>query len=584
MQNPWQEIKEKLNIVDIINEYVPVKQVGISYKCLCPFHQDKNPSLTISPDKGLWHCFGCGAGGDLFKFVMDVENISKREVLEKLAKKANLSLEKYNSNKNLKPPKTLENQENLNKSQISSFELGFKYLNWTASIYHKILLKTLQDRDHPVSAYCLERGLTKKIIETFLIGYAPKNNIILNLAQKHNLNLDILSKIGVLSKTENSNLVDSKSFLRDKFVERLVLPIFSKEAKIVGFTARNFPFDKLERPKYLNSPQTDWFEKSKIWYGWHLNSGSIRRQKKAIIVEGNMDVIAASLVGLDYCLASQGTSFGLEQIKSLKLLTKTVWLAFDNDEAGFVSGKKFFKMATKSGLEVEKLLIPKQFKDLDEWLKTSPNLQNLQTQTKPYLDFLIIKNQLKLQDSNLKIQKEALIEILDLLIVCDLLSQEHYLQKITDLTKKSLYTLKLELQNLSKNQLLYSPEIFKTSQKPTKINSSTQEKLIQWQNLVTQNLSQSQFDQQKFEQSLDYPKLKNLFYILQGLLDLFPEFKDLETYISQNLDIFRLIFEQKPVEDETKLWRTLVQFVDSQATKLFLDEDLKQNFEQLRTK
>lgn len=194
MNLPWEEVKERADIVEVISNYVPLKAKGGNFTCNCPFHNEKTPSLIISPSKQIWHCFGCGAGGDIFGFVSLIENIEKVDALKKLAKQYSVTIPNLISENRQSSPQDLLAKE----QKESEFQKGQKMLAWSAEVYNKVLLKLLQDKDHPVVKYCVQRGLTPEIIKEFQIGYAPKNKWLLSLLQKYNLDQSLALKIGLL--------------------------------------------------------------------------------------------------------------------------------------------------------------------------------------------------------------------------------------------------------------------------------------------------------------------------------------------------------------------------------------------------
>lgn len=571
----WEDIKSQLNIVDVINDYVPVKQLGSSYKCVCPFHKDKNPSLTISPEKGLWHCFGCGAGGDAFRFVMDFENIDRKQALQRLAKKAGIELKNYSQPKVIPPQ---DGQSEKPVETISDFDLGLKYLDWVSQIYHKLLQKSLVSRDNPVAKYCIERGLSQGIVNKFQLGYAPKGNFIFQLATKHKLNLDILAQTGILKTSSEDNSY------KDKFSDRLMIPVFDRNGHTVGFTGRILPYDQSGRPKYLNSSQSQWFNKSGIWYGWHLNQKRIRQEKKAIIVEGNMDVISATSSGIDFSLASQGTSFTADQLKSLKFITSNVWLAFDNDEAGISAGQKFFVEATQVGLSVDKLIIPKNYKDLDEYLKSldtdKPVLDQLKTSS--YLDYAIAEKEFDLRNGDIKLQKQTTDKILELVQYVDTFEQEHYFNKLAKITQKSHNAIISEFTKIKKNSIQnskYNPPKNQDLQDKDFVNSDPKVNLalVDFQNYLSLILSQNYFNLDEVDQPCML-KLITVFNLLKGLLNHLSSFETVNDYIIENIEILKLINDQNPDQDEIKLYKILTQFIDSNYASIMLDEDLTKNY------
>lgn len=556
----WNEIQNQLNIVDVIGEYIQVKQLGSTYKAVCPFHQDKNPSLIISPEKNLWHCFGCGAGGDMFAFVSQFENIDKAETLKKLAKKAGIELPKFYPKET---PKT-------DQKVVSKFELGLKYLDWSTGVYHKILLKILENRNHPVSQYCLQRNLTLETIKKFKLGYAFSQNTILDLAKKHNLDLELFEQISILKQSPKG--------VQDKFKDRLMIPIFDNLGKVRGFTGRILPYDKTERPKYLNSSQSDWFKKSEIWYGWSLNQKEIRQAKKAIIVEGNMDVIAASQKNLNISLASQGTSFTVNQLQILNRLVKTIWIAFDNDEAGRLSSKKLFIESSKLGFSVWQLVIPKNYKDLDEYLQAefplSVDIEKDLTVV-PFLEYQITLQQLNLQSQQLHIQKQALVDILDLLEFCDQITIEDILQKLSKISQKSVSALQSFLPKSKTNYSDKNAEIVVNQNEPIQ-----NEFLVRYQNLIAIIANQHQYDITKIEpQQLEL--LQNLHLVCMALLPEIKNTENFETYFLENLEMFKVI-SQNITTPKITLINGLKQNINSFVQVILFDSQLSSAYQQIQ--
>lgn len=420
--NVWEEIKSKLDIVDVISEYIPVQTAGSNYRALSPFKKEKTPSLMISPTKQIWHDFSTGKGGDIFGFVMQMENITRAEALRKLAEKAGVKLTKVSSR-----------EPELSEEHKTVLQAGYQALQWTAELYHSILKKVLTDRTHPVTRYCLERRLTPSIIEQFKIGYAPSNNFLLQFLLNNKKDTALFRTIELL--------IERSRKLKDKFSDRLMIPIRNLDGKVVGFTGRVLPHDtNKDRPKYLNSSQSEWFDKSALWFGLDLARKQITLEKKAIVVEGNMDVIAAFGSGYDYTIASQGTSFTLQQLKILSRFTKNVLLAFDNDSAGMVAAEKFYMTATPLGFLVQKVVIPDHFKDLDEMLGASRG-QQTEIVSESFLDVWIDQNNPRLTSVKTEEQKQAIQEICMLLSVVDDITLEQYIKKIHTITSISTATL-----------------------------------------------------------------------------------------------------------------------------------------------
>ncbi len=559
--NIWENVKNRLSVDEVISAYIPIQSNGGNYRCVCPFHKEKSPSLIISPQKGIWHCFGCGVGGDIFKFVEEFEHITKSEALQILAKKAGVELEKIE-------------RKQISPQQINQQEQGFKYLEFGATTYHKILLKLLQDKDNRITQYCLSRGLTMEIINQFQIGYAPTNNFLLKLGQKHGLDNQILLDIGLLKEVETADVKTDAKNIKDKFTDRLMLPIWDKTGRVIGFTGRSIPPDKVERPKYLNSPQNNWFNKSQIWYGWHLARTHILQEKKAIVVEGNMDVVASFQAGLQYTMASQGTSFTPAQVKMLSTITKTVWLAFDNDEAGKLSSDKFFKLASQNNLSVQKVIIPQNYKDLDEYLKSEfagVPAANINLETKLYLDYILSAQSANLLSKHAEIQKQTILYILDLASSLDDISKEQYLIKLSNITKLSVASLSSQLEKITKSISNNNfPEEEAVPEISSFVNKSKTEKyqriLVSWQNLIALYLN-----------NYTENKLDVLYKLLKVVLpeDLIDN--NIEEYIIRNQNELELITENiKQSQQTSQLWlESISSFIDNNTIIFFQNPELQ---------
>ena len=563
----WDDIKARVAVEDVISEYTQILPAGVNFRCVCPFHQEKNPSLIISPAKGIWHCFGCGAGGDIFRFVMDIENITKQETLQKLAKKAGVTLEEIK-------PKTLE-EEIKHKSQVSKYEKGEKLLDWSAELYHKILLKILQDRDHPVTQYCLQRGLDQTIINQFRLGYAPKGGYLMQFSTKQALDRELLVDIGLVKITETKEY-------RDKFSDRLMIPVINLKDKVVGFTGRVLPYDTTDRPKYLNSPQTDWFNKSSLWFGLNLSKKSIIQNKKAMLVEGNMDVIAAVKGGYDYTIASQGTSFTQEQLTGLYRLTKNIQIAFDNDNAGKIAGNKLFVESLRIGFVVTKVMIPETYKDLDEYIQAE-KVSEKDLQVLPYMDYILKEYFTRLNSVSADEQKKNILEVLDFMVYLDTISTEQYLNRVVDLTGISKNTLEKTLADKRKS----SPE-------PIDQNTVGQTNETDSPSLSPVNKNNNKFAsiliafQSLLLTAPTSPVLPEIYILLREFLPQFADFETLESYISNKQDELDLMVSigditNMPPEQQKTIWLTIKHFLDQNINNVLLDDDLRTIYLKLKT-
>jgi DNA primase len=553
----WEDIKSRVALEDVISEYIPISPAGQNFKCVCPFHQEKTPSMVISPQKQIWHCFGCGAGGDVFKFVMEYENLSKSDTLQKLAKKAGVRLEE----------KQLTHEEKLEKTiELNLHQKGSKLLDWSAKLYHSILLKILQDRQNPITKYCLKRGLTEDIIRQFMLGYAPKGGFLIKFAQKGSIDTNLMTKTG-LARQGNKGIAD-------KFSDRLMIPIFDTNSNVVGFTGRVLPYDTSDRPKYLNSPENDWFHKSQIWYGLHAARKSILQEKYALLVEGNMDVVAAHQVGLSMCIASQGTSFTTQQLTILKRFTQTIHLAFDNDNAGQIAGKKLFIEASKLGFDIQKVMIPQELKDLDDFIHSNSfSLENIKT--KPFLDYQLEHQTSSLSSAVSSVQKKAILDILDLFIFLGPIETEQYVSKLHSITGISTTTLNDLLETNRSN-----------IQKPEQTSNSLDSEIG---HTIATHIAHTSPIYVAFQQLavLTEPNtlLEKEFKILRLLLPQLVTFDSLQNYKNESEGEFELIRLEKQTLTEEQihsLHQNIIMYIDRNISKISLDKDIQESYLEIK--
>ncbi|EDP2654083.1 TPA: DNA primase [Campylobacter jejuni] len=303
-----ENLSQRLNIVDVIENYIEVKKQGSSFVCICPFHTDKNPSMHINPTKGFYHCFACKAGGDAFKFVMDYEKLSFADAVEKVASLSNFTLS-Y----------TKEKQEN--KKELKSI---LPNLN----AYFKDNLKHHKE----VLTYLYQRALNDKDIAKFELGFAGASEDSIRLLQNQNIPLEDAMSVGALKKDENNEFYAS-------FIWRITFPIYDHKDLLVGFGGRtlnpNVP------AKYVNSPQNILFDKSRIFYAFNIAKENIAKKKEIIVCEGYMDAIAFHKAGFNNAVAVLGTALTEHHLPLIRRYDAKVILCFDNDEAGL-------KAATRS--------------------------------------------------------------------------------------------------------------------------------------------------------------------------------------------------------------------------------------------
>lgn len=327
------KLKEIVDMVEIVQQYLPnLKRSGKNYFALCPFHSERTPSFSVAPDKGLIHCFGCGYTADIFKFVSDIEHITYYESVEKIAKKVNFQLE-YT---------TAEEQQEL-KKQYEETRALTEILTAIAEVYHRILLT--EDFALPARNYLVSRGVKVDTIVKFKIGFAPPDNYICKnykqLPELKNKDCDLstLYKIGVINfyTDEKGNKDYDRPY--DWFRNRIVFPIFNFAGKVVGFGGRILPnsmnYENVNAPVYINTPETQLFNKGNNLYGLFQAKEYITQQKSVCIVEGYMDVIVLFQEGINTVVAPLGTALTEQQVKLIKRFpVEKIYLLFDPDDAG----------------------------------------------------------------------------------------------------------------------------------------------------------------------------------------------------------------------------------------------------------
>ncbi|WP_311481621.1 DNA primase [uncultured Anaerococcus sp.] len=329
------QIKENSDIVDIIGEYVDLKKAGSSYKGLCPFHNEKTPSFTVDRKKQLFHCFGCGAGGDVVSFIMQKEGLSYPEGLKYLAHKAGINLV-FDGN-------PVENEKRTKLYEINKDIMMYFYKN---------LLTTKAPQD-----YLLKRGLRSNIVNTFMLGFAKDGwDDLLKYAKSKNINEDDLLELGLIAKSKNGNYYD-------KYRNRVIFPIIDTYGRIIGFGGR--AIDKT-MPKYLNSPESEVFKKRFNLYG--LNIFKKQNKRDLILVEGYMDVIALNNKGIDLAVASLGTALTVEQAKLCKRYADNIYICYDSDAAGIKATKRAIEIFREAEIGVNIIQLGEGL-DPDEYVK-----------------------------------------------------------------------------------------------------------------------------------------------------------------------------------------------------------------------
>jgi DNA primase len=340
-QDLVEEVRSRNDIVDVISGYLRLQRKGGNYVGVCPFHNDRNPSMSVNQPRQMYHCFSCGAGGDVFKFVMDYENLTFPEAVKVLADRAGIQLPEQETSREAKAQADL-------KTQILE-------MNKLAAKYYYYLLR--QPAGEQGLRYLKDRQLSDETIRKFGLGYASKFSDDLYKYLKSKGYSDLLLKESGLMQ------VDEKHGMHDKFWNRVIFPIMDTHNRVIGFGGRVMGDGK---PKYLNSPETKVFDKSRNLYG--LNLARISRKPNIILCEGYMDVISMHQAGFNQAVASLGTAFTQQQSAILKRYTNEVLLTYDSDEAGIKAAMRAIPMLKEAGITA-RVINMEPYKDPDEFIK-----------------------------------------------------------------------------------------------------------------------------------------------------------------------------------------------------------------------
>jgi DNA primase len=326
------KLKEVVDIVEVVREYVPnMKHVGRNYFILCPFHSEKTPSFSISPQHNFVHCFGCNYNADAIKFVQDMEHVSYHEAVEKLAKKFNVQIEYID-----------EKQQKILKERYDEAQMLTELLADIAEVYHETLLNSEESAE--ARKYLVSRGVKQETVLKFKLGYAPSNDFISknykSIPRLKKYDLLSLHKAGIINFSSKHNGLEKYDYSYDYFKDRIIFPVFNLNGKVVGFGSRIIPYKNTFRqdgdkpPVYINSPETPVFHKGNVLYGLFQSKEFITKEKSVCVVEGYMDVLILFQEGIKTVVAPLGTAFTEQQAKILKRFCERIYLLFDPDDAG----------------------------------------------------------------------------------------------------------------------------------------------------------------------------------------------------------------------------------------------------------
>ena len=342
-----EHIRTSNDVVDVISEYVQLTKRGRNWFGLCPFHSEQSPSFSVSQDKQIFHCFGCGAGGNAITFVMDIDNLSFQEAVSKLGSRVGVDID-------IEPQTgetTMIPKEETRMKEAHTFAMNY---------YHHLLLNT--EEGEKGLHYLEERGFSRELIEQYRIGWSlPNWDALTTLLERKGFNLAEMAQSGLVIQKENKN----EYF--DRFRERIMFPVRDEAGNVIAFSGRVLNKDTQDA-KYMNSPESPIFQKSKVLYNLDVSRPIIRKKHKVIVMEGFMDVIAAAKAGIMNTVATMGTALTKEHINKLKRLTDSVTICYDGDSAGFDAAKRAAQLLVQVKMKTEIALLPDQM-DPDDFVQ-----------------------------------------------------------------------------------------------------------------------------------------------------------------------------------------------------------------------
>jgi DNA primase len=401
-----EDIKQRLSIEDVIGEYVELKRAGRNWKGLSPFSNERSPSFMVSPEKQIWHDFSSGKGGSMFSFVMEMEGVDFKGALEILARKAGIDLEQYRSSKS--------------GTRGKEKERLYELLEWATKFYQA----QLKSNSDTLAYVFKKRAFSKETVLEWRLGYSPNTGQALVSFLKGKKFSDYEIKAAGLS---------AKRFrgIGDMFRGRIMIPLADPQGRIIGFTARILKDDP-NAPKYINTPQTILYDKSRHIFGLHLAKEAIRKTKFVVIAEGNLDVISSHQAGVRQVVATAGTALTEPHLKALSRFTGDIRLCFDADNAGLNATERSIPIAGKVNVSLSIITIPSG-KDPDELIRQDASLWQSIIQKPQYaLDWLIERYQAKLDITSAQGKREFSDVVLAIIRdLSDSVERDHYIEQIS---------------------------------------------------------------------------------------------------------------------------------------------------------
>lgn len=445
-----EEVKTRLDIYDVVKEYVQLKKAGTNYKGLCPFHNEKTPSFTVSQDKQIWHCFGCSEGGDVFSFIQKIEGLEFPETLRLLAERAGVKIERFD-------PRVVNKKTRL-----------FDCLQTAADFYAAALHKSQEGQI--ARDYIQERKLDSLTVDQFKLGYAPDQwDALLTFLKKRGFVTQEMREAGLIIEGKGGRHFD-------RFRKRLMFPLSDHQGNVVGFTGRILSEDQ-QGGKYVNSPQTLLYDKSRMVYALDKAKQKIRTTGVAVLVEGQMDVLSAHQHGFTHVVAVSGTALTDHQVRLLSRYATTLAFCFDADSAGFEAARRGLDLVQQYDIAVKAVILPFG-KDPDECIRKSPeSFQKAVDAAVPVMEYLItaVLSHTDLKDIDQK-KKAALKLLTEIRKIPNAMERTYYIDRLSDRLPArredlhELFTRLKDARTFSKTATANTPH----EDRPTALDSATE--------------------------------------------------------------------------------------------------------------
>ncbi len=547
MPSPIDEIKEKLDIVQVVSEYLQLKKVGANYRALCPFHSEKTPSFYVSPSKQIFKCFGCGKSGNIFQFIMDIEGVEFSEALQILAKKAGVELKKESSQKRT---------ERQRQYEICEF---------AAKFFEEQLKRT--KKGEKAKDYLLSRGISEKSIKEWRLGYAPDtwqglSDFLVGRGYKR----EEVVKAGLAVQKENisDNSREISEYSRgsyDRFRGRIMFPIFDVQGNVIGFGGRiteeqkaKMKKEKGEAPaKYINTPNTLIYDKSRVLYGLHKAKTEIREKDEIILVEGYTDVILSAQAGVKNVVSTSGTALTPFQLQTLSRYSKNLILCFDMDIAGEAATKKGIDIAQEQGFNIKIPTLPEE-KDPADVIKENPEeWLRIIKKSKEIINFYFEKCFLRFNPKNVEDKKKIAETLLPFISrIQNKIEQGYWVQKLANAINLSEEVVWEEIKrftHLHKSSANIANNVSEIGDKLTQISDSKKNQQRQIEErllmMLLQTPGKAKIDSIKFS----FPQGQMLFNALKEKRKI-P--KELEEIVSELNFQFEVEKEKDPTMDVKK--------------------------------